>query len=723
MDKNLNSSKLSLEKNILFDVRKLKLSKKNVFKVCLVVFTSLFLFLSVFLFLKTQISEKAVRKDINNQIKKIFPNTKFEVGKISLSYGSHLKVKIENLNFFDQGQNNKNEIILGLNNVKAKIAWRSVILSKGKVFINIEEANLFILQIQKISVWPELIKKFQLNNNYSGVKTTNSENVLDDDPKGYVYNIKIDRANILWPEENEKGQNTTIENFVVKNIFGTGNAAFVFNMNHSRYLFNKEVSFTANLVGEFDFRHFIIQKGLPITFYTKVNNFRIDNEDVGGVVTINSKLIVGDNGTVQGTATGNYDTDNTLSFDFLMTEDRFVLNDIQANVFVSFILDKLKVRPYFLDITQDVVTIDGSVERRLGTKSLMYDLSFATTQKIAFDYGGNKGKLLLRGTYSNDVKKAELVADVQEGKIEVISEVNSEDDQSIKMTIDAEKFALDETKSSLFDFCKGLDEEIVRDYFECRYLMLIKDYVASYGIKGNFSLDGIETEEDTYTGQGYFFFKDVDNFSVSAVKIASHKNSGSVDLDYEKILADGKKPLYNTKASLNNFQVNKYLSQIFDGFFVRRGSVTGEMSSKYIVNKAKKNVKLPKGVIASTAEETSNSSQVDFNLRVVNGEYADGIVVIDPSFASYSFDVFAKLAVKGSVVNDTWRIENFLQQDKKDNYEARGKFSFNANFNEKIPLPINVKEKRIAAGAVGVQAKFIMQDGVVFVKKSKNIEK
>jgi|GEM_PF-7040226 len=313
----------------------MEVSKRNILIGILI--TVLFsISLGGYLYFDSYLEDEKIKNVISSKIEEIFPGGKvsFSLDKVSLR--SSIYTKISNLELRLKGKA-KEESLLEVSSLTAKIPLWSILLGGGNVEISISDPKVNFLKVNGISNW-SLASESQGKGNDVLLNKDKVKEKKSISLPAFLINstlaLRVQNLEINTEEEASSASTVKnrflIEKLVLKNLGIASNAAFEVETTISKEVLEKKLSFKLVAVGSVGVEEFLRKSELKLNSNIRFMDIFVEGGSGYPTIVSNLHATLNKKGTLQGNIQFISEQSN-LKFDFIKTAETLNLDNIKSD--------------------------------------------------------------------------------------------------------------------------------------------------------------------------------------------------------------------------------------------------------------------------------------------------------------------------------------------------------------------------------------------------------
>lgn len=426
-------------------------------KIILISLTSLFVLGlgGVGYFVSTKINSKEIHKQVLSALKKSFPKSKIELGKIDVGFGTSIGLKLKKLKI-TLPKNGKSVPLLEVGDLQVQVPIFAILLGGGNIDIFIESPAVSYIEFGKKNNWELAAKENETAIN----KKKDSDNIEEGHSSDIVLpaflaqsrlNLKVRRLKLNYKLKDKSSGKVNLSRFIIKDLNFKEATAFELDSDFQVSLASKKnVSLSTLVLGEFNLAEILETKKIKTRMTIKVS--KVDLEDSGlKIPEIKSKvnLEIGEKGDV----TGSLDTEflsNSLSLLFSTGKGAVSVKNLKSDLLLSEIFNIVGLKNKDIEIGKSKFKLNGGVNI-LKSGAIVPKLEFSISPKFTFRAGKHETSSELTGSYrgidvflstDTDLLKGSILTEFK-GKFDLAKpEIKLESMPPFKLKITAENIEL-----------------------------------------------------------------------------------------------------------------------------------------------------------------------------------------------------------------------------------------------------------------------------------------
>jgi hypothetical protein len=390
----------------------------------------LFIFISIFggayFYAKSQISPEKVREHTLVLLKKTFPKSQIDLGKVELGFGLAIKVDIQSLDI--SGPKGK---LVRVENFKVKIPLFSILTGGGDLQVSLNSPTLHYLETRKSNNWTiALAKKTKKRKNvkkktkkidkFSAAKTLDTPATLA--VPTFLLNstlsVDVNKLNINYKLKDKSSGKLNIERVLLKKLGLKNASAYEVKSALNYKMKSGEIlKLNALLIGQFNISEFI-SKGKLET----VSELKLVDTYVPGIkkplpeikTKLNTKI--GKKGKVDISVESSFLSNNTISLDIEMNKGAIKISKLKTELVLSDLFDILSLKIDSVQPGKSKVKLSGDIflSRKGKVKP---KLNFSVGPELTYIDKNFTTKTTLNGSLKNKSFKSKAEARVLDGVV------------------------------------------------------------------------------------------------------------------------------------------------------------------------------------------------------------------------------------------------------------------------------------------------------------------
>lgn len=323
----------------------------------------------------TLVSPDEVRRLTLEKLQETFPNSKINLGEIDFSMGPTFKFDLEKL--IVHADQNEPEKLFAVEDVHVKVPVWAILFGGGEIDVRIQSPELYYISVNKTNNWSKALrteKKDEKNEGKDkGSKQSGSAGAAVVIP-GFLaksqLNLRVSDLKVKYQDQ-DKDQNSEFEvsKFLIRNLNFESSTAFELDSNLSFQAGpSQNIQFETLVIGQFNLGTFIREKKLPIMAVVKINNLKAPmlSKSINEIKTDINLLV--QNGGVTGGADLRLLRDVRLSADFMTSDSKTGLSNLDINIPLAEVVDLLNIEMAGIDFEKSTLSARGEVDILKGGK-------------------------------------------------------------------------------------------------------------------------------------------------------------------------------------------------------------------------------------------------------------------------------------------------------------------------------------------------------------------
>lgn len=379
-------------------------------------------------FVSTKVKPEEIRKVAIQELQKVFPKAKVDLGKIDVSLGTSINLDAEKF-VITYPHKKKNIDLFSVGKLNANIPILTILLGGGSVDIRIDKPSVKYLSDKDKNLWQLAMKKDDVKKDESkkkGVDSNKGDSSSSTEAKTSAamtiplfianssINLSFHEINVEYGDVSKIAGNIDINTMFIKNLGLKKDAAY--EIDSAINLPADKISLKALLIGEFSLKDFLNKGDIRSKALLTLSEINLP-QSKGRFPEIrnNIELAVGKNNQVNMGLSGEFEK-SSYKLKIKLDDKEMIVRDIDINLPLMDLKMMLPEPMAIMSPNKSTLKVDGSI--RLKGESIYPSLNYELSDYANFNISGFPLKVIGKGLITeNKITNSSMTA-MFDGSIE-----------------------------------------------------------------------------------------------------------------------------------------------------------------------------------------------------------------------------------------------------------------------------------------------------------------
>ena len=403
---------------------------------------TLITFIALFFVVKSKVNSEEIRKVAIEEIQKVFPNAKVQLGKLELGIGTSVSLTADQF-AISQFFNKKEHDLLKVKDLKVRIPILSILTGGGAIDVIMDSPHINYLEMKDNNIWAVAMKEKKGKKKKGKTSPRPVENKKGAESPGAevlvvpafiansTVNLKLTDILVKYRLASSQRGEVRISKFLVKQLGLESPAAYEIASKMDLNLDKTEkASFETLIIGGFNLKNFLEKGQVSSKVHIKLSDFNFTKMPfIVPDITSDINLDIFKTGAVNGKVKTEF-KDSSLNLDFTLSGSRIEIKNIKTALLFSDIVGILNDKTMPVSGNKTKIFLSGGL--KINDGKLFPALNFDVNPGISIKANDQVMIATAKGNYSG--KNISLSSNIKAFGGDIVAKLKTVFDLNSKQT-------------------------------------------------------------------------------------------------------------------------------------------------------------------------------------------------------------------------------------------------------------------------------------------------